>query len=138
MARLQETMIAGPAPRLHASSSSRASVLERFGRQRGGACWAEFAKKRLNKAAAEEMTARVQMRWPDIRRRIGAIARPARELEEVLRRVGAPVTPEALGWQPAFYRQAVRHAREIRNRWTFLDLAADSGVFSNSDMAIPA
>jgi glycerol-1-phosphate dehydrogenase [NAD(P)+] len=43
------------------------------------------------------------------------------------------VTPEALGWPRAFYRAAVRHAREIRGRYTFLDLAADSGLFDRPD-----
>ena len=28
----------------------------------------------------------------------------------------------------AFYADAVRHARFLRNRYTFLDLAADAGV----------
>jgi glycerol-1-phosphate dehydrogenase [NAD(P)+] len=110
-------------------------VLARFGIQRGGACWADFAKKRLNKAGAEDMTRRVETLWPEIRRRIGAIARSARELEDVLHRAGAPMVPESLGWPRAFYEQAVRHAREIRNRWTFLDLAADAGAFSDAELA---
>jgi glycerol-1-phosphate dehydrogenase [NAD(P)+] len=50
------------------------------------------------------------------------------QLREILERAGAAVAPEALGWQRAFYGEAVRHAREIRNRYTFLDLAADGGV----------
>ena len=91
--------------------------MTQFGPQLGKACWTEFAKKRLNKATAEAMGARVHERWPEIRRRIGAVSRPADELENVLRRAGAPTTPEALGWPAAFYRQAVRQAREIRNRW---------------------
>ncbi len=45
---------------------------------------------------------------------------------------GAPADPDggpALGVPTrAFYRDAVRHAREIRDRDTFLDLAADSGM----------
>jgi glycerol-1-phosphate dehydrogenase [NAD(P)+] len=138
LARLQESILAGPPPRLRASAASRADVMSHFGLQRGGDCWADFSKKRLTKATAEAMTQRVQARWPEIQERIGAIARPAAELEEVLRRAGAPVTPEALGWPPAFYQQAVRHAREIRNRWTFLDLAADAGVLDESEMLAPA
>jgi glycerol-1-phosphate dehydrogenase [NAD(P)+] len=50
-------------------------------------------------------------------------------LENVLLRAGAPLAPEDLSWPRAFYDTAVRHAREIRNRYTFLDLAADSGFF---------
>jgi glycerol-1-phosphate dehydrogenase [NAD(P)+] len=48
-------------------------------------------------------------------------------LEKALRRAGAPMRPQDVGWPEPFYRTALRHAREIRNRYTFLDLAADSG-----------
>ena len=44
----------------------------------------------------------------------------------MLQRAGAPMTPEDLGWPRPFYLTAVKQAREIRNRYTFLDLAADS------------
>ena len=135
MARLQEAMLTAPAPRLYPSERNRDALLAQFGPQLGEACWSEFAKKRLDKEAAAAISARAAARWPEIRHRIGAIRRPMRELEGALRRAGAPTTPAALGWPPAFYRQAVRHAREIRNRWTFLDLAADTGVFGASDAA---
>jgi glycerol-1-phosphate dehydrogenase [NAD(P)+] len=138
MARLQEAMLAGPAPRLRPSLSTPASVKARFGPQIGKACWDEFARKRLTKAGAEAMSARLQERWPEIRRRIAAVSLPTRTLEDVLRRAGAPTAPAALGWPPAFYREAVRWAREIRNRWTFLDLAADAGVLDEANVAIPA
>lgn len=135
-ARLQEILLAGAAPRLRPSSPTRAALLSRFGAARGESCWAEFAKKRLDKTDAEAMSARALARWPEIRRRVDAIRRPAAELEDVLRRAGAPARPEALGWPPAFYAQAVTHAREIRNRWTVLDLAADAE--GAGEMAIAA
>jgi glycerol-1-phosphate dehydrogenase [NAD(P)+] len=138
MARLQEQMLAGPAPRLRASAPTRAELLSRFGPERGSDCWADFAKKRLTRATAEAMTQRAHARWPEIRERIGAIARPARELEAALRRASAPVTAAALGWPPGFYQQAVRHAREIRNRWTFLDLAVDADALGEPEMMAPA
>ncbi len=46
---------------------------------------------------------------------------------------GAPTRPEDLHWPRPFYREAVRHAREMRNRYTFLDLAADSGWLDDAD-----
>ncbi|MHC4610941.1 MAG: sn-glycerol-1-phosphate dehydrogenase, partial [Planctomycetota bacterium] len=52
---------------------------------------------------------------------------PTATLETVLLRAEAPTGPRDLGWPRAFYANAVRHAREIRNRYTFLDLAANSG-----------
>jgi glycerol-1-phosphate dehydrogenase [NAD(P)+] len=70
---------------------------------------------------------RIAARWGSIRDAISRVTRPARFLADVLRRADAPMAPEALGWPRDFYQRAVRHAREIRNRYTFLDLAADSG-----------
>jgi glycerol-1-phosphate dehydrogenase [NAD(P)+] len=138
MARLQEKMLVGPPPRLGASAPTQAALRARFGAALGESCWAEFAKKRLSETAAAALSARIAVRWPEIRRQIGAISRPARALEDVLRRAGAPLTPEALGWTQAFYHQAMVHAREIRNRWTFLDLAADAGAFVAPEFAVPA
>ncbi len=46
---------------------------------------------------------------------------------------GAPTTPGALAWPRGFYRDAVVHAREVRDRYTFLDLAADGGMLDVLD-----
>jgi glycerol-1-phosphate dehydrogenase [NAD(P)+] len=52
---------------------------------------------------------------------------PVERIRAVLRRAGCPTTPEEIGLAPAFYASAVRNARFLRDRYTFLDLAADSG-----------
>ncbi len=107
---------------------SEAEVTEHFGAELGGACWAAFAAKRLDAARAETLNARLAENWDWFRARLRAASRPAAALEAVLARAGAPRRPEHLHWPRAFYRDAVRHAREIRDRYTFLDLAADSGM----------
>ncbi|MDH3792881.1 MAG: sn-glycerol-1-phosphate dehydrogenase, partial [Rhodospirillales bacterium] len=94
----------------------------------------EFAGKRLDETAAERLNARLVARWDKIRARLAAVTRPSAVLVAVLRKAGAPTTPEALGWPAAFYREAVRHAREIRDRYTFLDLAGDSGLLDRPDV----
>ena len=48
-------------------------------------------------------------------------------IERALREAGAATRPEDLGIAPDFYREAVLHAREIRERYGMLDLAADAG-----------
>jgi glycerol-1-phosphate dehydrogenase [NAD(P)+] len=134
LARLQEAMLAAPAPRLRASTLTRADLVAVFGAELGETCWTEFARKRLDFAHAQALNTQLGCAWPQIRAWIAAILRPARELEDTLRRAGAPTTPAELGWPADFYRQAVLHAREIRNRWTFLDLAADSGALTDAVM----
>jgi glycerol-1-phosphate dehydrogenase [NAD(P)+] len=133
MARLQERMLDGEAPRLRASTTGEAEVVAQFGDALGAACWTAFALKRLDDAGAEALNARIEKNWDTIRGRLLAVLRPASELEAVLARAAAPRRPEDLEWPRSFYREAVRHAREIRDRYTFLDLAADSGVLDHDD-----
>ncbi len=52
---------------------------------------------------------------------------PSATLADVMARAGCPQTPEAIGVTAEFYRRAVRDARFLRDRYTFLDLAADAG-----------
>jgi glycerol-1-phosphate dehydrogenase [NAD(P)+] len=133
MARLQERLLDGPAPRLRATAVSEVEVTEHFGAELGAACWAAFTPKRLDAAGAEALNARLAANWDSFRARLRAVLRSAAELEAVLARAGAPRRPEDLHWPRAFYRGAVRHAREIRDRYTFLDLAADSGMLDDDD-----
>ena len=127
MARLHENLLTGGPPRLAASAPGRSDVIAHFGPELGGACWREVAKKRLDVGAAEALSARLEAQWHVITARLEAVRRPTAELEGVLRAAGAPSRPADLGWPPAVYRNAVLHAREIRDRYTALDLAADAG-----------
>jgi glycerol-1-phosphate dehydrogenase [NAD(P)+] len=62
-----------------------------------------------------------------MRRAIRAVHRSPAELESALRRVQGPVRSTELGVSDNDYLAAVLHAREIRDRFTFLDLAAETG-----------
>ncbi|MGH6945205.1 MAG: iron-containing alcohol dehydrogenase, partial [Geminicoccaceae bacterium] len=133
MARLQERMLEGRPPRLRPSSPDEAALVRHFGAELGRSCWRELAAKRLDRAGVDAVNRRLASRWDEIRARIHAVRRTAAQLEDVLRRAGAPVTFGELGWPEDFYLEAVRHAREIRSRYTFLDLAADSGMLDRLD-----
>ena len=133
MARLQARMLEGGPPRLGVSAVTADRVKAHFGAELGAACWAEFAFKRLDAERAEALNARLAERWEAMRARLSHVMRPAVELHAVLARAGAPTTPEDLHWPRPFYGEAVRHAREIRNRYTFLDLAADSGMLDDAE-----
>jgi glycerol-1-phosphate dehydrogenase [NAD(P)+] len=127
MAALQEHMLGGPAPRIDPARADESALVAHFGPVLGPACWRELAGKRVDSETAEVLTRRLAEDWETIRGRLLPVTRTAEELRAALVRAGAPVTSEALGWPRTFFRDAVRHAREIRSRWTFLDLAADAG-----------
>ena len=127
MARLQERLLAVRAPRVKADPTDEATLTAVFGEELGRSCWTDFAQKRLDERRAEEVNERLASGWDHIRDAITRIMRPASELEGILHRAGAPTLPSDLGWPGVFYTHAVNHARLIRNRYTFLDLAANCG-----------
>lgn len=133
MARLQEKMLAMDSITVSPSKPDEVSVKAHFSDDLGASCWKEFAKKRLDDAGAEAVNRRLATSWPDMRERIGKVAQPAARIEAALKAAGCPTTPEELGWPRNLYVDAVVHCREIRNRYTFLDLAGDAGLLEAPD-----
>jgi glycerol-1-phosphate dehydrogenase [NAD(P)+] len=56
------------------------------------------------------------------------MALPVATMEAALVAAGGPTTPGALGLSRDTWRDAVRFSREIRGRWSFVNLAADAGL----------
>jgi glycerol-1-phosphate dehydrogenase [NAD(P)+] len=52
-------------------------------------------------------------------------------MEGALKAAGGPTTAAELGLSLQTWRSAVKYARDIRNRWSFLDLADDSGILDD-------
>lgn len=127
MAKLQAALLAGPPPRFRANALSERDFERRFGAERGRSCWAAFAPKALSPERAEALTARLAQAWDGISPRLASVTRPAAFLKGVLDAAEVATEPAAIGWSDASYGDAVVHAREIRDRYTFLDLAWDSG-----------
>src|SRR5215469_6006456 len=127
MARLQEAMTAGEAPVLSPTRLTRAELERHFGPELGASCWAAFSQKAMDGPATAALNAKLAKEWPEIRAGLKGAMRSSAEMTRALSAAGAPVAPRDIHLPEAFYRQAVRHAREIRDRYTFLDLAAESG-----------
>lgn len=126
MARLQDRILAlDAAPVLRATAATHDDVVRHFGPERGEACWREFAPKRLDQRRADELNARLAAGWDALRARIQAVTLGPARMTEVLAAAGAPLAPADLGWPAPLFDDALLHAREIRNRYTFLDFAAD-------------
>lgn len=128
MAALQQRVLERAAPPvLRPNAVERDAVLARFGAA-GDACWRELELKHFDAATTDALNARIAARWPAIRDRISAIHTSAATVAQVLGAAGAATTPEALGIPPELFAEALRHARELRNRYTFLDLALDAAL----------
>jgi glycerol-1-phosphate dehydrogenase [NAD(P)+] len=106
-------------------------MLRRFGPDLGRQCLAEFRAKALDQAQADRLNAKLGEEWAEITGQLRPTMLPPARLREVMAAAGAPTTAADLGLSPGFYRDALRHAREIRNRFTILDLAADAGLLED-------
>lgn len=126
MAGLQERLLDGSPPVLFPDRTEPSDFTTHFGPKLGRSCWAEYEKKRLTTEKADELNHRIATNWPAMQTRIGAITMPSCQLKAVLQRAGSPCSPEDLGWSRTGFRNAVRNARRIRDRYTFLDLADDA------------
>jgi glycerol-1-phosphate dehydrogenase [NAD(P)+] len=127
-ARLQAAVLAREEPpRVAPREIDAAAIRRRFG-PLANDCLAAMRAKVLDAGRADALNACLGEGWPALRRRLLGVALPPARLEQALREAGAATRPEQLGVDPTFYREAVLHAREIRERYAMLDLAADTGL----------
>lgn len=128
LARLQQQMLAKAPPVVRPTVIDEADMVRRMGAEIAAQCLAEFRKKALDAAGARAMNGKLEKLWPDLRRELAAFMIPVAEMTRLLTAAKAPLTANDLGVPRDFYREAVIHAREMRNRFSFLDIAADAGM----------
>lgn len=132
MGRLQQAMLANErAPVLRPSTIDPRGMTRRMGATIAEQCLAEIQPKILDEAGAAALNARLEALWPELRRELAAFVIPVAEMTRLLTEAEAPMTAGDLGLPQDFYREAVIHCREMRNRYSFLDLAADSGILED-------
>jgi glycerol-1-phosphate dehydrogenase [NAD(P)+] len=128
VSRLQNCLLRSETPPvLQPTIIDEEAIQARFGPKVGPRCLAGLKAKALDQHRARALNARLAEEWPDISAKLRAVMLPLERLKGALAAAGAPMTAPELGLDPSFYREAVLHAREIRDRFTILDLAADSG-----------
>jgi glycerol-1-phosphate dehydrogenase [NAD(P)+] len=113
-------------PRLAPTVISEAELCEKFG-EAAETMVEQTTKKALDAKDAAALNARLEREWDTIRERLRAVARPTDQIRAAMQTAGCQLTGRDLGLKPEFYRDAVRYSRFIRDRWTMLDVAGDSG-----------
>ncbi|WP_162918957.1 sn-glycerol-1-phosphate dehydrogenase [Taklimakanibacter deserti] len=126
MARLQQRMLEAR-PILKPDTETQADFIARYGVTLGQSCWSDYARKRLERERIEMVNDRIACSWQKMADRIAAISLSPDRLSQVLIAAGAPVTPQEVHLPRPFYEEALLRCREIRDRFTFLDLAASCG-----------
>jgi glycerol-1-phosphate dehydrogenase [NAD(P)+] len=132
VSRLQNAVLrAERPPEVRPTRIDAASMRARYGQRLGDRCLAELSAKALDAGVAGRLNARLAEVWPALAGRLREIMLPTDRLEGAMAAAGASVKGLDLGLEPGFYRDAVRHARELRRRYSVLDLAADAGLLED-------
>jgi glycerol-1-phosphate dehydrogenase [NAD(P)+] len=93
--------------------------------------WREFSKKHPTAEQLRRELTGIRDGWKDLWDDVGQTLRTPARTRKILKSAGAAVTVGELGLESGHLRRAFSAAREIRNRYTVLDLAADLGVLEN-------
>ncbi len=132
MATLQQWLLDQPQPPvLKPTPIDRDDMVRRMGREIGEQCAAEYAKKVLDASAAAALNRKLQEIWPSLRTECLSFCVPVETMRARLSAAGGATSAAGLGLDAAFYREAVRHAHEMRNRFSFVDMACDAGLLDD-------
>jgi len=120
--------------RLVAAQTPKETLLERVGERHGrraGEVAREFSKKLLDADELRDELGRIIGGWDELWAELQKTLRPSSEVRAILSAAGAPVSMKELGLTPGHLQRAYPAAREIRGRFTVLDLAAELGVLDS-------
>lgn len=132
IARLQSELLKlDKAPRIKPTHIVEAEFIDRYGREIGSMCYAEAKKKAFDRKGADEFNAKLADLWPQLREELKAFVMDPAEMEIALKAAGGPVTATDMNLPRKIWRDAMKYARDVRNRWSFLDLADDAGLLDD-------
>jgi glycerol-1-phosphate dehydrogenase [NAD(P)+] len=131
MARIQSRFLSSESPpEIGPTVIDKGGMIDRMGAEVAAQCLPLVRRKAFDAAGADAINARLAKIWPELRAECLEMAVPVATLEQHLVAAGGPTTATALGFPAAFYREAVTHAHEMRDRFSFADIAAGSGMMA--------
>ena len=132
MAKLQRQILASEsAPQIKPTVVDEDGIRARYPAAAVEGCLTAARNKAFNAEQAAAFNEKITELWPNLRTELLAMSVPAETLEQHLSEAGGGVTAEEVGIDRQLYRNAVRYALEIRDRYSMLDLAADMGILDD-------
>lgn len=132
MAKLQHMMLSSETPpQVKPTVIDEDGMRARMGARVAEQCIAEYRKKAFDAAGAAAFNERIAAIWPELRRECLAMMIPPAELTAMLEAAGAPVDGAGLGCPTDLWREALRRGHEMRNRFSFVDIACDAGILDD-------
>jgi glycerol-1-phosphate dehydrogenase [NAD(P)+] len=129
MSRLQNRILSKDIPPvLEPTKIREADMIGRYGNEIGQQCIKELKNKALDRIQADRINRYLAENWERFAEQLRAVMLPSEKLWEAMQAIGAIRTGCDLGLPEAFYQEVVLYSREVRDRFTMLDMAADSGM----------
>ena len=129
MSRIQQALLASErAPEVAPTVVDEAAMAERMGPEIAAQCAELYRRKAMDAEAADAFNARLAGMWPKLREECLEIAIPTETLRAQLAAAGGPVTAQGLRMPQDLWREAVLHAHEMRDRFSFADIADGTGL----------
>ena len=115
-------------PHIKPTKISETDFAKRYGADVGAMMFGEAKKKAHDVAGAAAFNRRLDEIWPELRHECLAMMMAPEEIARLISAASGPVSATELGLPRKLWRDAMKHARDVRNRWSFLDLADDAGL----------
>ncbi len=129
IARLHHELLAlDNPPLIKATHIDEREFIDRYGEEIGRMCYAEAKKKSFDRAGAEAFNRKLGEMWPQLREELRPMLMDPAAMKAAIAAAGGPTTASELGLPRKLWRDAMKYARDVRNRWSFLDLADDAGL----------
>ena len=131
MAGIQQHFLSSEsAPEIKPTVVDEADMISRMGAEVGAQCAEIYRGKAFDARSADVINDRLRRIWPELREECLEMAVPRQKLRQYLDLAGGPTSAQALGVPIDFYREAVCHGHEMRNRYSFADIACDAGILT--------
>ena len=129
MSRLQNRILTSDDPPvLKPTEINEADMIARYGNEIGQQCIQQLKNKAFDRTQANRLNRRLADGWESLAEQLRAVMLPSEQLRKAMKEVGGIRTGCDLGLPRKFYREIVLYSREVRDRFTMLDLAADTGM----------
>jgi glycerol-1-phosphate dehydrogenase [NAD(P)+] len=129
LARLHERLFAlDTPPTVRPTRIAQSDFIARYGQDIGSMMYAEAKKKALDELGAAQFNEKLAEVWQELKAECRAFIMPSHEIKRIIAAAGGPTSATELGLALPVWRNAMKYARDVRNRWSYLDLADDAGL----------
>lgn len=128
MSHLQNSLLkADRPPVMRPTVIPEAELHRKFGKDYAEMMIEQTKLKALDQAGADRLNRIFEQDWDGFAEKLRAVMLPYERVKAAMQAAGCQTTGQELGLEAGFYSDAVRYARFIRERFSALDLADDSG-----------